>query len=98
MKKKLITVCTILLLLALLSACNSQESSSKKEMSGYIHENGSAEVILADEKTALAVFQKGFIQMVYLQLFAFIVGKKPIVLRLRLDFLKVCNQANRCRT
>ena len=46
----------------------------------------------------LTVFQKGFIQMVYLQLFAFIVGKKPIVLRLRLDFLKVCNQANRCRT
>ena len=46
----------------------------------------------------LTVFQKGFIQMVYLQLFAFIVGKKPIVLRLRLDFLEVCNQANRCRT
>ena len=52
MKKKLITVCVALLILALLSACNSQESSSKKEMSGYIHENGSAEVILADEKTA----------------------------------------------
>ena len=52
MKKKLITVCTALLLLALLSACNSQASSSKKEMSGYIHENGSAEIILADEKTA----------------------------------------------
>lgn len=49
MKKKLITVCVALLILALLSACNSQESSSKKEMSGYIHENGSAEVILADE-------------------------------------------------
>lgn len=45
-----------------------------------------------------AVFQKCLIQMVYLQLFAFIVGKKPIVLRLRLDFLKVCNQATRCRT
>ena len=36
MKKKLITVCVALLILALLSACNSQESSSKKEMSGYL--------------------------------------------------------------
>jgi len=58
-----------------------------------------SELIGCDFNPALlTVFQKGFIQMVYLQLFAFIVGKKPIVLRLRLDFLKVCNQANRCRT